>query len=213
MHSVPYAHIKSISVKFISGSLGLKLSQRPFELTKLSVLVATHSNILAWKKSHGQRKWQAWGSKELDTTECFFFFFQCLNWISSSLYTAQDSKSKYLGEFVQMYEKYFSLYGFLPLILLLPFESTLNKANTSLPVYFTKMLEDNYWALLLCNVTKILRFTGQESFPPVLFRYWISSYSRISQFLETNHDCSKLVLGCFTPLYHRLFVGSYLGLF
>ena len=168
MHSVAYAHIKNISVRFISGSLGLKLSQRPFELTKLSALVATHSSILAWKKSHGQRNlagYSPWGSKELDTTECFFFF-QCLNWISSSLYTTQDSKSKYLGEFVQMYEKYFSLYGFLPLILVLPFESTLNKANTSLPVYFTKMLEDNYWALLLCNITKILLFTGSRIISP-----------------------------------------------
>ena len=72
MHSVAYAHIKNISVRFISGSLGLKLSQRPFELTKLSALVATHSSILAWKKSHGQRSLagdNSWGHKESDMTE------------------------------------------------------------------------------------------------------------------------------------------------
>ena len=47
MCSVAYAHIKNISVRFISGSLGLKSSQRPFELTNLSVFVATHCSILA----------------------------------------------------------------------------------------------------------------------------------------------------------------------
>ena len=39
---------------------------------KLEKEMATHSSILAWKKSHGQRSpvgYSPWGHKELDTAE------------------------------------------------------------------------------------------------------------------------------------------------
>ena len=40
--------------------------------------MATHSSILAWKKSHGQRSlvgYSPWGCKESDTTERLHFHF------------------------------------------------------------------------------------------------------------------------------------------
>lgn len=86
-----------------------------------------------------------------------------------------------MGEFAQMYEKYFSLYGFLPLILVLPFDSTLNKANTYLRVYFTKMLEDNYWALLLCNITKYFDLLAHNHFPQC---YLVIGVHHIQEFLS-----------------------------
>lgn len=82
MSSVAYTHAEKsiyIFVKLISGSIGLKLSQRPFESTNLSMLEFLHPY--------------------------------------TSLMIANP---KYLGKFAQIYEENLSLYGFLPLILVLP---------------------------------------------------------------------------------------------
>ena len=54
------------------------------------------------------------------------------------------------------------------------------------------MLEDSYWALLSVTSQKIPLFSGSATIPHFSqFCLDIASCLRISQSLETNHDCSR----------------------